>query len=239
VKKGNYVAFLPFYLMIVILFIGFAHSGSNAVTVLHESRPLKWTHCIVIDAGHGGIDGGATSCTGALESGINLEIALRLEALLQLLGMNTKMIRTKDVSIYTSGNSIAAQKVSDLKERVRIANETDGAILISIHQNTFSDSRYDGAQVFYPPAGEGQYLAEALQKSLIATLNSGSRRSPKRAAGVYLMEHIQCPGILIECGFLSNPQEEAKLRSPEYQKKLCCVIAANVVSFALDRQTND
>ena len=89
------------------------------------------------------------------------------------------------------------------------------------------------------PAGEGQYLAEALQKSLIATLNSGSRRSPKQAAGVYLMEHIQCPGILIECGFLSNPQEEAKLRSPEYQKKLCCVIAANVVSFALDRQTND
>ena len=107
-KKGNYVAFLPFYLMIVILFIGFAHSGSNAVTVLHESRPLEWTHCIVIDAGHGGIDGGATSCTGALESGINLEIALRLEGLLQLLGMNTKMIRPK--SVRSEGASADRQR---------------------------------------------------------------------------------------------------------------------------------
>lgn len=238
-KKANYVAFLPYYLLVVLLFIGFAHSGSNAVTVLNEARPVKRSSCIVIDAGHGGIDGGATSCTGVLESRINLEIALRLEALLQFLGMETKMMRTTDVSIYTTGDSIAAQKVSDLKERVRIANETEGAILVSIHQNTFSDSRYGGAQVFYPPKGEGKHLAESLQASLIATLNPGSRRLAKQAAGVYLMEHIQCPGILVECGFLSNPEEEALLRSADYQQKLCCVIASCVSSFALDGQTND
>jgi N-acetylmuramoyl-L-alanine amidase len=238
-KKANYVAFLPYYLLVVLLFIGFAHSGSNAVTVLNEARPVKRSSCIVIDAGHGGIDGGATSCTGVLESRINLEIALRLEALLQFLGMETKMMRTTDVSIYTSGSTIAAQKLSDLNERVRIANETQGAILISIHQNTFSDSRYGGAQIFYPAAGEGRSLAEAMQASLIATLNPGSRRIAKKATGVYLMEHIQCPGVLIECGFLSNPEEEARLRDPEYQKKLCCVMAASVTTFALDRQTND
>ena len=105
---------------------------------------------------------------------------------------------------------------------------------MSIHQNTFSDSQYSGAQVFYGAKGEGQQLAEQLQTSLIQSVNPGSNRRCKRADGVYLMEHIEKTGVLIECGFLSNVEEEAKLRSDVYQKKLSCVIAATVCNF-LDR----
>ena len=150
-KKGNWIGMLPFYLLAAIICIGAARIGSGAVTASVQSEGVERNHRIVIDAGHGGIDGGATSCTGVLESTINLQIALRLNDLMHLLGYETVMIRTTDTSVYTEGNTIAAQKVSDLKERVRIVNETENAILISIHQNIFPDSRYDGAQVFYAP----------------------------------------------------------------------------------------
>ena len=238
-RRNNYIAFLPFYLLAVILCIGLAHGGSQAVTTLGESAPVAREHTIIIDAGHGGIDGGATSCTGILESTINLQIALRLDDLMHFLGYQTYMIRTTDTSIYTQGNTIAAQKVSDLKERVRIVNETEDAILISIHQNTFSDSRYGGAQVFYPKTDGSKELASAMQGALIAIANPDSKRVCKKADGVYLMEHIEQTGILIECGFLSNPEEEALLRRDDYQKKLCGIIAATVGSFLLDCQTND
>lgn len=186
---------------------------------------------IVIDPGHGGLDGGATSCTGRLESSYNLEISLRLRDLFHLLGYPTRMIRTTDTSVYTKGDTIASRKMSDLKERVRIVNEQENQILISIHQNQFQDARYSGAQVFYAGDEESHQLAKLLQERFLQTLNPGSHRQEKKAQGIYLMEHIQNPGILVECGFLSNPGEEARLASREYQKKLCCVIAAVAAEF--------
>ena len=205
--------------------------GSRAITVISENMPVERQHCIIIDAGHGGEDGGATSCTGKLESSFNLEISLRLNDLLHLLGYDTAMIRTSDVSIYTKGETIAQKKVSDLKERVRIANETENALLVSIHQNTYPESRYSGAQVFYADTAGSQQLAKELQSSFTTTVNQGSNRKSKKADGIYLMEHISCTGILVECGFLSNPEEEARLRSMEYQKKICCVIASSVSTY--------
>ena len=208
--------------------------GKKAVRAYSSQHVSQARYCIVLDAGHGGEDGGATSCTGVLESGINLEITLRLKDLFHLLGRETKMIRTSDVSVYTKGGTIAQKKMSDLRERVRIVNTTPRAMLISIHQNNFSDNRYSGAQVFYADTQGSEFLAKQLQSTLIASLNKDSKRACKRCDGVYLMEHITCPGILVECGFLSNPAEEAKLRSMEYQRKLCCVIAATVSSFLSD-----
>ncbi|MBE6959268.1 MAG: hypothetical protein E7448_00895 [Ruminococcaceae bacterium] len=225
-KRENFIAIVPYYLLVAIVLIGLATGTSQIVSVLAGKQIVHRSHCIVIDAGHGGVDGGATSCTGILESQMNLQIALRLEDLMHLLGYKTVMIRRTDISVYTKGETIAAKKVSDLRERVRIVNETTGAVLVSIHQNTFSDSRYGGAQVFYPQTEGSRQMAEAMQKTLVATLNPGSNRQAKRGEGIYLLEHIQQPGILIECGFLSNPSEEAKLRSDAYQKQLCCVIAS-------------
>ena len=228
------VSVLLFYILIVSLFLTATYWGSAATTAIAQMIPLERQHTVIIDAGHGGVDGGATSCTGKLESAFNLEIALRLNDLMHLLGIHTKLVRTSDISVYTQGETIAATKVSDLKNRVKLVNETENALLLSIHQNTFSDSQYSGAQVFYAPKGEGQQLAEQLQTALVQTLNPGSNRRCKQADGVYLMERIEQTGILIECGFLSNVEEEAKLRSDTYQKNLCCVIAATVCNF-LDR----
>lgn len=230
-KKSNWVGMLPFYLLAMIVFIGIAAYGSESVTTAIQTGPVDRDHIIVVDAGHGGIDGGATSCTGVLESTVNLQIALRLNDLLHFLGYETVMIRSTDTSIYTEGSTIAAQKVSDLKERVRICNETENAILISIHQNTFSDSRYGGAQVFYADTEGSRELAEKLQTGFCTTINPGSNRKCKKANTVYLLENIHCTGVLIECGFLSNPEEEAKLREKDYQKKLCCVISSSIIEF--------
>lgn len=216
------------YVLTIIGVLAAAQWGSRAATVIAENTPVVRSHCIVIDAGHGGEDGGATSCTGRLESGYNLDIALRLNDLLHLLGYDTRMIRTADTAIYTKGETIAQKKVSDLKERVRIVEETQSSLLLSIHQNTFPDGRYSGAQVFYADTPGSRDLAEQLQTNLVTTVNPGSNRKCKKSDGVYLMEHISRPGVLIECGFLSNAEEEAKLRSATYQKRLCCVIAATV-----------
>lgn len=228
--KTYFLTFWRLYLITAVLIVVASFMGSRAVTALTEALPIDRQHVFIIDAGHGGVDGGATSCTGVLESKINLDIALRLDDLMHLLGMETVMIRTTDISVYTQGDTIAAKKVSDLRERVRIVNETDNAVLISIHQNTFSDSRYYGAQVFCSNNPQSVTLADKMQSQLIIAVNPGSRRKPKYAEGVYLMEHVNCTALLIECGFLSNAEEEARLRSDSYQKKLCCVIAATLSS---------
>ena len=222
------------YVTVVGFFLAAAWAGSRTVTVMAQKEPLDREHTIVIDAGHGGEDGGAVSCTGVTEKQINLEIALELNDLFHLLGHKTRMIRSDDRSVYTAGDTIARRKVSDLKERVRMVAETENAILVSIHQNLFPDARYSGAQVFY--SDEGQALAEELQTSFRQTINPGSNREIKQAKRVYLMEQIHCPGILVECGFLSNPGEERQLRSREYQQKICIIIASTVANH-LDYQT--
>lgn len=230
--KNSFVSMIPVYALVLLGFFMSSLLGNKIAAVVSENTPIEKRHCFIIDAGHGGVDGGAVSCTGVHESKINLEIALKLNDLMHLLGMETIMIRTTDISVYTSGESIAAKKSSDLKERVRIVNETENATLLSIHQNHYSDSYYSGAQIFYPQTDGSADLAKALQTQFIQSLNPGSNRQAKKAEGLYLMKHIEKTGVLIECGFLSNYNEEAKLRSDAYQKKICCVIAAVCSTYA-------
>ena len=222
------VGFVIGTVCILTLLLVSAFVTNKAVDVYSENIVMRNRPCVIIDAGHGGVDGGAVSCTGITESQINLEIALRLNDLMHLLGIQTYMIRTEDISIYTKGDSIAAKKISDLKQRVLLVNQMPNALLISIHQNYFSDSRYSGAQVFY---NSDPKLARQLQSAFVSTINQGSRRKAKKAEGVYLMQNVTCPSALIECGFLSNEIEEKALRDPEYQKKLCSVIAAVVSCY--------
>lgn len=230
-RIGQTIRIVSFYIFVIGLFLLGTTLGNKTVSVIAQSIPVPHSYTIVIDPGHGGEDGGATSCTGKLESAYNLEIALRLNDFFHLMGYRTILIRETDSSVYTRGETISQKKVSDLKERVRIVNETPGSILISIHQNIFSDSRYSGAQVFFSASPGSEAYAKALQEQLVSQLNPGSNRMSKKGSGIYLLEKCSSPGILVECGFLSNPQEEANLSTPSYQQKLCAIIVASTISW--------
>ena len=235
--RGIWVSLIPFYVLVIAAFSLIAAAGNRVVNTISLAAKSSNRHVVVLDPGHGGVDGGATSCTGVLESKINLDIALRLDDMLHLFGVDTVMIRDTDRSVYTQGDTIAQKKVSDLRERVRLINETSNAFLISIHQNTYLDGKYWGLQVFYPGTDGSKDFAEKLQTQFKESLMPENNRKIKRANGIYLMEHINCPGVLIECGFLSNPREEALLRSEVYQKNLCAVITATYVQQLHDAVT--
>lgn len=231
IEKGKRGSVLLFYIMVISLALFGTILGNQTVATISEMIPVERLHRIVIDAGHGGEDGGAVSCSGKNESYFNLQIALRMNDLLHLLGYDTVMIRSTDTSVYTAGETISQKKVSDLKQRVRIVNRTNNALLLSIHQNTFPEEKYSGAQVFYAKTPGSEELAKRLQDDLVSTLNPGSNRKAKQGSGIYLLDKIGTTGVLVECGFLSNQQEEAKLQMPDYQKKLCCVISSGLVRF--------
>lgn len=224
-----YSGFIPVTCIVLAGMLMLAYLGSVTAATVAELDILSRRKTVIIDAGHGLPDGGATSCTGVLECRMNLEIATRLNDLMHLLGAKTYMLRTGDNSVYTQGQTIAAKKISDLKNRVAAVNSMTDSVLVSIHQNHFPDSRYHGPQVFYAETAGSRELAQAVQKELTQHLDPDSRRQCKPANGVYLMQHIQNTGILIECGFISNPREEAKLRSADYQKLLCGVIAGSIL----------
>ena len=186
----------------------------------------------VIDAGHGGEDGGAVAVDGSKESDMNLAIARRLDALLVLLGEETRMTRTEDISIHDgSASTLREKKRSDLENRVELVNSTQGAILVSIHQNSLpSSKRTQGAQVFYGKKEGSAELANTVQRALNQTVNAGNEKTKKAIdASIFLMKNVTAPAILIECGFLSNESETALLKSGEYQQKLAVVIASGLL----------
>lgn len=211
----------------IVSALGLSKTGSALQAALTYEPPVT----VVIDAGHGGEDGGAISVTGVHESKLNLEIALRLNDLLHLFGVRTSMIRTEDISVYTEGSTIAQKKVSDIHRRVELVRQTEKPLLVSIHQNRFQESKYRGAQVFYAKTDGSRVLAERLQEQLAAQVDPNNHRACKQARDIYLMEHVSCTAVLVECGFLSNPAEEALLRDADYQKKLAAAVACTIFSY--------
>ena len=182
---------------------------------------------LVLDAGHGGEDGGAVSITGVPESRFNLAIVLKLRDVLGMYGVDPILLREEDISLHnSSANTLREKKRSDLENRVSAIEEVEGGTLLSIHQNTYPSSRYHGTDVFYAPTQGSQDLAEHFQNSIKAALQADNERVAKQIPDtVYIMNHITCPAILIECGFLTNPEEEALLRDENYQRKLAAVVA--------------
>lgn len=202
-------------------------------SVLLEQMP----EIVIIDPGHGGEDGGAVSRTGARESTINLDISKKLNQLLRLCGFRTYLLRSEDISLHQGDcKSISEKKVSDLKNRVALVQANQPGILISIHQNHFSDSQYSGAQVFYARTPQSKELADLAQNALRIGLNPENHRQIKLSQSVYLMENIDCPGILVECGFLSHPKEELLLQQPEYQNKIACALVSALSQFEEERE---
>ena len=188
---------------------------------------------LVIDAGHGGLDGGASAADGTLESAINLEIAQRLSLLAKLCGVPTIMTRTSETLDYPDENAtIHAKKVWDQKTRVELINSTENAVLISIHQNKYPDARPNGTEVLYAKTEGSRELAELAHANLIECLNPENRRvAAPISDSIYLMKQVECTAILVECGFLSNPAEAAKLKTGEYQTGLAAVLIASYLQY--------
>ncbi len=179
---------------------------------------------LLIDPGHGGEDGGAQAADGTLEKNINLAIALNLRDMLRVCGVTVSMTRQEDVSIGNSDSTIRSRKSRDMHRRLELY-QTASAV-ISIHQNHFSASRYHGAQMFYSGNHpDSRRLAEQLRCSVVSGLQPENVRELKRATdGIFLLYHAQCPAVLVECGFLSNPEEREQLKTPEYQQKMAWCI---------------
>ena len=170
--------------LIVYLVINFINR-SSPVSVSSVDR----IDTVVIDAGHGGIDGGATGIGGVVEKSINLQIALKLKNVLQANGYRVVMIREADTSIHSSGKSIAQQKKSDMNNRLKIINETPNSLTVSIHQNHFEQQQYSGAQMFYGKVNtDSKILADCIQKRFVGNLQSDNKREIKQAGkDLYLM----------------------------------------------------
>lgn len=188
---------------------------------------------LVIDPGHGGMDGGAVSADGTVEAQINLAIGLRMEEIAQLLGVETVMTRREDVDLHDeSALTVRQQKISDLKNRVAQVNAVSGGVLVSLHQNSLPQSpNVHGAQVFYSGTEGSQALAETIQTALNAIINDRPKEVKAAGSSVYLLENAEVPAILVECGFLSNKDETALLNTEAHQTRLALTILASVLLY--------
>ncbi len=192
---------------------------------------IKERTVVIIDAGHGGFDGGAVSPDGVAEAEINLAVAKDLALVLAFLGENTALTRQEDISLDTgSGSTVRQRKVEDLKQRTAFVEQFPQGVLLSIHQNSLpSVPSVHGAQAFFNPAGEG--LGQCIQQELNAVINDREKQARAMDPSVYLLSHTRHPSVLIECGFLSNGAETERLQSPEYQRRLALTIAAGYLRW--------
>ena len=197
------------------------------VSLPNQTSTQISTPILILDAGHGGEDGGAVDAGGNKESDLNLAIVLRLEALMTFLGTQPVLTRREDISLHESGcATLREKKRSDLQQRVTLINSTANAMLISVHQNYFTDSRYSGAQVFYAQGDISRQWGAQTQLILRQVLDKGNdRKAAGLSKSVYLFDHIGCPAILVECGFLSNGEEASLLLTDNYQKKITVALA--------------
>ena len=187
---------------------------------------------VIIDAGHGGEDGGAVSADGVAEKTLNLSVALQLGDMLSSSGIKVVYTRTVDNGLY-DGATPGHRKMTDLKNRLALAATYPDAVLVSIHMNTFSAEQYRGMQVFYSPNNEAsERLAELIRQKNSSYLQKENTRSIKRANdSIYLMNRCTQTGVLIECVFLSNREEARRLRDPVYREKMGSVICAAILEF--------
>lgn len=244
-KKGLYliVGLKQRLVAAIVLFAAaltvIAVKANEAVVIsasANSSHPL-----IIIDAGHGGEDGGTQSASGILEKDINLSVSKKLESLLKKEGFRTAMIREDDRMIYDStSNTIRSKKTSDLHNRLKIMKENPGCIFLSIHQNHFTESIYSGAQVFYRPDDkDSTHLADCIQKSIVSNLQKDNTRQIKECqSNVFLIYNAVSTAVMIECGFLSNENDAVNLSDDKYQQSLSHAICEGLKNYLSTKDVN-
>lgn len=203
-------------------------------TVETVSLPVS-NKVVVIDAGHGKPDEGAESSSGTTEAQTNLKIALKVQNLLEQSGCEVILTRSDDEAIYDlDSDTLREKKISDIQNRVKIGNESQADIFVSIHLNKIPQSQYYGWQTFYKQDNEdGKKLATCIQSNLNNSIQRENNRVPLTIDNVYIIKHVEIPTAIVECGFLSNPEEEKLLLDDNYQNKLAWGIYTGIIDYFL------
>lgn len=226
-------------IMIVLLIFGFVCSVPGYRQIVETAGRLTHSLTLVVDAGHGGMDGGAQAADGTTEQQINLKIAEAIKKEAEQHNIKTVLTRTSEGGLYEEGKQDGKwSKMGDMRERKRIIEETDPDVAISVHLNSYTaDTSVCGPQVFYPEEGrkelvaQNRGLAEQVRQSLRETLGEKADRAVMSKSGIYLFRNIDEHMILIECGFLSNPTEAADLKGEEYQRKIASSVVNAVCEY--------
>ncbi len=208
--------------LIAALFRGVNQTGAVAI----ENRE----YVVVLDAGHGGVDPGKVGVDGALEKDINLSLVYQLKEFLEAADVKVVLTRENDIGLYQDNDT--NKKRADMNARCQLIEESMPDLTISIHQNSYHDPAVKGAQVFfYSKSEEGQKLARILQEEFDRALGEENSRQAKGNDDYYLLLHTSCPIVIVECGFLSNWEEAAKLADPLYQEKLAWTIHLGIMRY--------
>lgn len=222
------ICILLFVAFVLIMLSAFSNITQQTNESISEYKPT-----VIIDAGHGGEDGGAVVGDN-IEKDLNLSIALKLSDILKLNGFDVKNIRETDVAIYTDdAQSLSQKKKSDLNERLKIFNSDENNIVISIHQNKFEQSQYFGTQIFYSKNNENSAtLAESIRKSVVMLLQPDNTRECKPAGkNIFLLDNATVPAVIVECGFMSNENELNKLKDENYQNQMAFAIYLGFLEY--------
>lgn len=236
-KNGNKKYFnILFLVMVSLAVILLADPAMDAMKQAGSAAGLikqKDKITVVLDAGHGGRDPGKVAVNGALEKDINLSIAQKLKTLLEQNDINVVMIRNDDSGLYSESDS--NKKAADMRNRVDIINKSEATLAISIHQNSFTQESIKGAQVFYyNNSDEGKKFAENMQEQLKKSLQDGNKRMAKANDSYYMLKKVECPIIIVECGYLSNNTEAALLTDENYQERMAFAIHLGLLSYLND-----
>ena len=225
------------YFTLIIMAVFFASFISSLLirkeeTTATVSLPIS-NKTIVLDAGHGAPDEGAESVNGVSEASINLSITRKVQTLLEQSGCNVVLTRSDENGIYDlDSKTLRQKKVSDIKNRVKIGNESSADVFISIHLNKIPQTQYYGWQAFFKPNNEeSEILAKSLQQELNSSIQRENKREALKITGKYIIEHVEIPIAIIECGFLSNPEEEQLLQQNEYQDKIAWGIYNGIMDY--------
>ena len=228
-KRVLAVMVLMGFLVLSVVFYSRTYSRVSAAISNISGTQTKLK--VVIDPGHGGNDPGGIGVSGVLEKDVNLSVALFLKANLESQGMEVIMTRDTDKALYSSESSTNKKK-EDLAKRIEIITDTNPDFVLCIHQNIFTDAKYSGAQVFYyQESEESARLAAYLQAQLIAGVDPDNTRVPKSNMNYYMLKNSPVPIVIVECGFLTNAEEEAKLGTEEYQRKLAWNIYLGTMQY--------
>ena len=224
--------FITLILLLLALFMILMLLSTSKIKLETSAKPLEKLPHILIDPGHGGQDGGAV-CNGVLEKDINLPISQDTADLIKLFGFEVSMTRTDDSFITDKGANVKERKLNDMKARLELYNCDENNVIISIHQNKFSDSKAHGSQIFYSPNNEySPQLAESMRNSIVSMIQPDNERECKKAGKeIYLLKNTNNPAVIVECGFISNQNECKLLLDKSYQKKMALAVTTGFLDY--------